>query len=262
MEPLKSPRYNEKALQGLNVLVTRPSHQVSALAELIRMCGGNPILFPVIDITCLNHDAQARLEKNKMKSNDIAIFLSANAVTCVDILLESLPETIIAIGPGTHNTLINKGIERAHMPLNYCSEGILDLAVLQHVTGKNIWVFCGCDPREHLFGVLQQRGAQVNRLECYRRQPSQPTLEMIEMVKKAMPDIVISTSCEGLHNLQTLIAKHDLFFINTAPMLVVNQKMYDYWQANECPSQVLVAENATDQALIDGLISIVTGGIN
>ena len=43
-------------MKSLNVLVTRPIHQSENLAKLIREQGGNPILFPVIEIKPLQID--------------------------------------------------------------------------------------------------------------------------------------------------------------------------------------------------------------
>ena len=38
------------ALAGINVLVTRPQHQAEELSEKIRAEGGNPVMFPVLEI--------------------------------------------------------------------------------------------------------------------------------------------------------------------------------------------------------------------
>ena len=39
-----------KPLAGIDILVTRPAHQAGELADRIRMAGGNPVLFPVLEI--------------------------------------------------------------------------------------------------------------------------------------------------------------------------------------------------------------------
>lgn len=39
------------SLSGVNVLVTRPQHQCTVLANRIREEGGNAVLFPVLTIT-------------------------------------------------------------------------------------------------------------------------------------------------------------------------------------------------------------------
>ena len=62
------------ALAGMNILVTRPAHQAGELAAKVRLAGGNPVLFPVLEIRDTNNpgpllDVIARLDEF-----DFAIF--------------------------------------------------------------------------------------------------------------------------------------------------------------------------------------------
>ena len=41
---------NAGPLAGRGIVVTRPAHQAAQLAGMIRDAGGNPILFPVLEI--------------------------------------------------------------------------------------------------------------------------------------------------------------------------------------------------------------------
>ena len=43
------------ALAGMNILVTRPAHQAGELAAKVRLAGGNPVLFPVLEIRDTNN---------------------------------------------------------------------------------------------------------------------------------------------------------------------------------------------------------------
>ena len=43
-----------KPLQNLGIAITRPVDQAKKLAALISEAGGNPIVFPLIEITALN----------------------------------------------------------------------------------------------------------------------------------------------------------------------------------------------------------------
>ncbi len=61
------------ALAGCGVLVTRPAHQASELAEAIENAGGKAIRFPVIEITGRDEDVIAN-EFAALPDPDIVIF--------------------------------------------------------------------------------------------------------------------------------------------------------------------------------------------
>ena len=69
-----------KPLQGRRILVTRPAAQAGRLAELISAQGGEPVLFPLLEIgpavdPLPLQQAIARLDKYAL-----AVFISPNAV--------------------------------------------------------------------------------------------------------------------------------------------------------------------------------------
>ena len=67
-------------LAGRGIVVTRPAHQAAALAELIRVAGGQPILFPVLEILD-TENLQPLLEVvGRLEDYQLAIFISPNAV--------------------------------------------------------------------------------------------------------------------------------------------------------------------------------------
>ena len=69
-----------KPLAGINVLVTRPAHQAGGLADRIRTAGGNPILFPVLEILDVTNQRPLLELIDRIDEFDLAIFVSPNAV--------------------------------------------------------------------------------------------------------------------------------------------------------------------------------------
>jgi len=67
-------------LNKLRILVTRPAHQAKILSELILQLGGQPILFPVIEIKPLPLDGKIVNLLDDISHLDYAVFISPNAV--------------------------------------------------------------------------------------------------------------------------------------------------------------------------------------
>ena len=69
-----------KPLAGIDILVTRPTHQAGELADKIRIAGGNPVLFPVLEILDIPNLHPLLDLIGRLDEFDIAIFISPNAV--------------------------------------------------------------------------------------------------------------------------------------------------------------------------------------
>ncbi len=108
----------------------------------VRLAGGNPVLFPVLEIRDTNNpgpllDVIARLDEF-----DLAIFISPNAVekamTRINAMRTFPPSlTVVAVGQGTRNALGHFGVDEVIVPsARFDSEALLELPELREVTGK------------------------------------------------------------------------------------------------------------------------------
>ena len=66
-------------LAGLGILVTRPAHQSEHLANLILQAGGNPVLFPALEIVDVADLQPLNALIDQLDHFDLAIFISPNA---------------------------------------------------------------------------------------------------------------------------------------------------------------------------------------
>ncbi|MEK7772029.1 MAG: uroporphyrinogen-III synthase, partial [Pseudomonadota bacterium] len=143
-----------KPLMGINVLVTRPAHQSAFLAEGIRAIGGNPVLFPVLEITDVKDLTPLIDLINRLHEFDWAIFVSPNAVNkAMDLIskLRSLPPHLkmAAVGKGTADTLKHYGVSEVLIPTGqFDSEALLKQEELQNIAGKRIVIFRGNGGRQ------------------------------------------------------------------------------------------------------------------
>ena len=74
----------DSQLQGLHVLLTRPSNQVSSLVAAVTQCGGKVCQMPLIEIEVVSDEKKLQIIKNRLLNLDryeLAIFISTNAAT-------------------------------------------------------------------------------------------------------------------------------------------------------------------------------------
>lgn len=160
----------DKPLSGIGVLVTRPVNQAAPIATAIEKAGGTAVLFPVMDI--IGRPAGDILyDASELPAADIAIFVSRNAVRYgIDAVGEAT--RIAAIGPATKKAIETAGLSVAIRPdRGYDSEHLLAAPELKDVSGLNVRILRGNGGRELLADTLRERGARVDYLEVYRREP-------------------------------------------------------------------------------------------
>jgi uroporphyrinogen-III synthase len=226
-------------MKSLNVLVTRPIHQSENLAKLIREQGGNPILFPVIEIKPLQIDF---LDYN-FNEFDLAIFISANAVKySIPVNIESF-----AVGKATANCL--KTAKFPAPPFN--TEALLEMPEMQEsaISGKKIAVFRGEGGRELLAKTLRQRGASVTYFNVYKRvQPPVPA-----WIHNIKIDLIIITSSEGLQNFMNMLDGHA--WIRNTPMVLISTRIKVVAEKLGVIAPVFVAPKASDDGLLAAVLN-------
>ena len=226
-------------MKSLNVLVTRPIHQSENLAKLIREKGGNPILFPVIEI----QPVQANLLDYNFNEFDLAIFISANAVKY------SIPVNIecFAVGKATANCL--KTAKFPAPPFN--SEALLEMPEMQEsaISGKKIAVFRGEGGRELLAKTLKQRGASVTYINVYKRvQPPVPA-----WIHNIKIDIIVITSSEGLQNFMNMLDGQA--WIRNTPMVLISERIKVVAERLGVIAPIFIAPTASDDGLLAAILN-------
>lgn len=219
-------------LAGRGIVVTRPAHQAGPLAEMIRAAGGNPILFPVLEILD-TADIRPLIDAvDRLDSFDLAIFISPNAV------LRAMNQVAArrawpaglraaAIGKGSVKELKRFGVTDVIAPPRaFDSERLLDLPQLQSVAGLRIVIFRGEGGRELLGDTLTARGAIIEYVECYRRvRPSADAAPLLRAWARNEVHAVIVTSSEGLRNLFEMIGKLGQSWLRRTPLLVPHPRI-------------------------------------
>ncbi len=247
-------------LAGLGILVTRPAHQSEHLAQLIRAAGGNPILFPALEIVDMPDVQPLNALIDRLDQFDLAIFISPNAVNKAMNLIRArrkLPASlqIAAIGKGSAKVLAQYGVKDVITPQQqFDSEALLALPQMQVFADKRVVIFRGDGGRELLGDVLSQRGAQIEYAECYRRQkPEVDNGKLLYLWARNELHAITVTSSEALHNLYDLVGKLGQQWLKKTPVFVPHERIYE--AAREMGLQQVFVTEAGDEAMVVGLVA-------
>lgn len=158
------------SLKGLRVVVTRPADAAEPICRMLENHGASVVRLPMQAIEPTRQPAAAAKSLQQARDAHAWIFTSANAVLFARSLDAGVWPRCVAVGPATAAALERSGIGTVLLPAErHDSEGVLALPELQDVLGKRILVVTGEGGRDAIESGLAARGAQVERVEVYRR---------------------------------------------------------------------------------------------
>ena len=248
----------EAALKGLRVLVTRPAHQAEPLCRLIEAGGGIAMRFPTIEIAPPSDPQALKSAVAQLDRFDLAVFVSPNAVTRAFAAIGAggLPSKlqVACVGTGSARALAQHGVSDALIPARSDSEGLLELAPLQHMQDKRVAIFRGEGGRELLGEQLRRRGADVIYVECYRRvRPQTDSSALARGFLQRGIDVVTVTSADALRNLHDMIGTAAAALLARTPLVVVSERLRDLAHELGLQGPVLVTTSASDDALVEAI---------
>jgi len=244
--------FESRPLFGTTVVVTRPRHQASALADRLRDEGAHALVVPTIEIVdpvdggAALSDAIARLS-----SYDWVVLTSANGASRFCERLRDGRDLggvrLAAIGPGTAEVLADHNLVADLVPDRFIAESLLEVFPLPHVGGGRVLLARAEVARDVLPDGLRDMGWQVEVVDAYRTIPVVPTEEDREKVRDA--DVVTFTSSSTVEN---WIAS---FGVDTLPELVACIGPITADTARRAGLRVdVVADVHTIDGLVDALV--------
>jgi len=209
------------ALAGRRILVTRPRELAAGLAALIAEAGGEPVLFPAIEIRDPEDAGAARAALGRVQEFDLAVFVSPSAVRkAFELLARPWPARtrVAALGAGTRRELEARGVRDIVAPGDGAdSETLLTLPQMRQVAGARVLILRGVGGRELLGETLAARGAQVVSVVCYRRvRPERGT------APEGKLDAACANSGETVENLVALLGSARL---RDTPLFVPHERV-------------------------------------
>ncbi|MGB0864974.1 MAG: uroporphyrinogen-III synthase [Granulosicoccaceae bacterium] len=245
------------------VLVTRPAHQAETFCRLLDEAGFEPLRCPTVDIAPVEKSPLLCAQLEELKSADIAVFTSANAVHFAQ-LLRPLSEAlhphadVLAVGPATAKALESCGVKAKLPQREYSSQGLMLLPELKNVAGKSVFVVRGVGGLPTLPDALNAAGAQLQLLECYKRQlPANASL-LKQLFHTELPQIISSTSNESLSNLVTLASVEERPRLWQLPLIVNSERGEHLARSLGFSADILRASPVGDHGQISTLKAWIT----
>jgi len=251
-----------KSLQGKSVLVTRPQGQASDLVAAIEAAGGRVIHCPVIAIEPLADSDSVRRQQCKQQFMALdrfqhVIFISTNAVKYglqwIDQYWPQLPAGIHwhGIGRSTTQLLRQEGVPVGDAvefgTMN--SEALLQQESLQALLHQKVLIVRGVGGRDYLQQVLQQRDAQVEYAECYRRRVAAGSTDLAEKITAYEINTVCLNSGESVENFCQLVGHEHWSLIKGLRLVVPGSRVAKIAEKKGFES-IVCADNASNQAMI------------
>jgi uroporphyrinogen-III synthase len=247
-----------KSLTGCGIVITRPRQQAQALADLVRQAGGEPLLYPLLEIVGLDDYAAFDAVMADLDSFDWAIFISSNAVQHGMARLLSqrtLPADLkwAAIGPMTAHELQSHGVEQVLTPdQRFDSESLLKMPEMKAVKGQRFVIFRGVGGRDVLASQLVKRGAEVVFAESYRRiAPPLAITQLHGLWQNGQMHAIVVTSSEALRYLLEYVEAHP--WLTQVTLFVNHARIAE--NAVKHGLQAIVAADLGDEGMLQALIA-------
>ncbi len=240
-------------MAGCGVLATRPQGFNTGLIQALSDLGAEVSEFPLLAIeSCPLPEESMLSPENPI---DGLIFTSRNAVEHAFAQWPELVQRIgtsgfSAVGAGTAKALQAKGVDQVLIPKGeYNSEGVLELAPFRQPAGQHLVVISGQGGRGLLVDTLRARGAQVTRLDVYKRVPV--STDVMGFIREHQHNIqmIVITSAEALAVLAVPGAEQDLELVRGYPLVVASDRIAGAAKALGFSAQIEVAEQVSDKAL-------------
>ena len=219
-------------LSGRGIVITRPREHAPALAERIRAAGGDPVLFPTIEILPPENPRAAADLIARLDEFQLAIFVSPTAAArgCGMVGVNRawpLGLRVAAVGAGTAGVLEELGFHAVIAPAGEAdSEALAALPELQDVRGRPVVIFRGQGGREWLRTRLEARGARVEYAECYRRaRPDADASGLLARWQRGGIEAVSITSAEGLANFSGMLGPTGRGYLCATPVFVPHPRI-------------------------------------
>ena len=199
-------------LSGFGVLVTRPAQQALRLARALERDGARVLRFPLVHLGPAPDPNAAQTALAALGDADLVIFVSANAARFAATLLPDLSSRlgrarVACVGDATAEALERIGIGVELVPeTGTSSESLLAMEAMsdQEVAGRRVVIVKGEGGRGLLHDALTTRGARVETIDVYRREPPRGDLPALLDRNRAAIHIVVITSGEALERLAGL----------------------------------------------------------
>jgi len=248
------------------IIITRPQAQAAGLAQQIVARGGEPVIFPLLEILPLSDTVELQATLAQLDSYAMAVFVSPNAIDAAFKYIVQWPQHVAIgiVGEGSRMALGRHGVTAQNAIIfsppdvtKTDSEGLLQALDLHSLCGKRILIVRGESGRELLADSLRAAGAEVLSLPAYRRRAPLMTAELTAQLQQLLnsENDWIVTSSEALRILMQMVQQlgnaADVAKIQHQNLLVSHARIAD--TAHALGFTAVTLTGSGDERLLDAL---------
>ncbi len=189
------------------MVTTRPVGQGTNLCRALRRRGFVAWNLPAVRLVTARNPNAAHEDLAAALDGDMMIFTSPAAVRHALALWPdkaSCQAELLAVGASTARALQRAGLGPVTVPREARSEGLLALDVLARIKNKRIAIVGAAGGRALLGECLIERGAKLQRVNVYRREPAHLDSRHWRAVENSRPPLVATlTSAQAMALLTT-----------------------------------------------------------
>ncbi|MCQ9123928.1 uroporphyrinogen-III synthase [Rodentibacter caecimuris] len=244
------------------ILVTRPDERGKQLADLLNQAGWVALYLPLFTFASGKELESLPGKLDRLKSGDYVFLVSKSAV---DFSAKTLKEVgfhwredlqYFTVGQRTAQHFACQSEQFIRYPIEQeNSEGLLALPQMQQLNGKQILILRGNGGREYFTEQAKKRGAMVETVECYRREPIiYNNDEQSSIYKRSGVDTLVVTSLEILHALIKFVPETEQSWLKSCKLVTVSARIADVAKSQGWQT-VILSPKADNQSLLKTLLS-------
>lgn len=232
------------------LLATRSKNQNQYILNYFQNTNINCIDFPLINIQGVELENSQKLILDNLNQFTKIIFISSNAVEYfhqllvrTNISITKIESRFFCVGPTTQQQFLNFFNFQIHMPENqFDTSGLLNMKALRILNvSEKILIVRGIGGKELLKSKLEERGAIVSYLECYKRVLLDIDLDLLsEYAKKSEKLFMLITSNEIARHFLAFVKQNNITFNNLS--LIANHIEIFKTLENQYPNVHLIAD--------------------
>jgi uroporphyrinogen III methyltransferase/synthase len=206
--------FENRALLGKRIAVTRSRDQASDLVKALSELGAECLEFPTIEIVAPDDYTPLDRAIAELPTFDWVVFTSVNGVSGFFERLFSAGKDVralghlrtAAIGPATAQRLKSFGLSSDLVPENFRAEAIISAFRREAIQGKAILLPRAQEARQILPEELSAMGATVREVPVYRtRQASTDAQALVQHLEERAFDLITFTSSSTVKNFKALL---------------------------------------------------------
>lgn len=252
-----------KALQGVRILNTRPSHQAASLTKLIEQRGGISIEIPLISIAEPNNGTKKNSELQQIFAASWIIFTSVNSFEFtskamadegLDIKELLSKKKIAAVGSKTKEAVEKKGFEVALYPDIYTAEHLAEELIVHSKKEDTFFYPRSSLSRKTLVEKLNNTGRNVFEMVVYETIRNEGHRVLLnELIKEKAIDVAILTSPSAVESFFAQVNAENETYVKEFLLIAVIGSVTEDAVSRYDIRNVLIPETFT----LEGVLSII-----